>query len=96
MKGTFASGRVNPNNPPGYRNSTPTHPYALARKESAAERQVERDARSPEQQLALLDKRRGNSAKERARLEAQIAAALPKEKPKKERQPKKKRGEGKK
>lgn len=35
---------------------------------AAVDRQEARDARSTEQQLALLDERPGNSARERARL----------------------------
>lgn len=40
-----------------------------ARQLSADARQHERDNRSTKEQLALLDTRRGNSAKERKRLE---------------------------
>ena len=42
----------------------------LHRAEAAAQRKAERDSRSTEEQLKLLDTRPGNSAKERARLGA--------------------------
>lgn len=42
----------------------------LQRVQPALDRQAERDARTTREQLALLDQRPGNSAKERARLTA--------------------------
>lgn len=44
-------------------------PFAVARALSAAQRQAAREQRSPEEQLALLDGRPGNSRAERTRLE---------------------------
>jgi hypothetical protein len=42
--------------------------YQLARAQAAARREADRAERTPDQQLALLDTRPGNSARERARL----------------------------
>lgn len=42
--------------------------FQLARTHAAASRQRDRDDRTVEEQLALLDTRRGNSARERRRL----------------------------
>lgn len=44
-----------------------------ARRQRTLERQATRAERTPTEQLTLLDKRPGESARERARLEAQIA-----------------------
>ena len=52
-------------------------PRAQQRRAAAAERRVEQDARSPEEQLARLDKAFGagnGAAKERAKLAARMAA----------------------
>ncbi len=48
----------------------------------AEKRQAERDARTPEQQIALARTRRGESKREIARLLAQIEAAKRKPQPK--------------
>lgn len=56
-------------------------PRAQRRRAAAAERRVEQDARSPEEQLARLDKAFGagnGAAKERAKLVAKITAATAK------------------
>lgn len=48
-------------------------PFQQARAYGAKERQAQREARTVEEQLALLDTRRGNSTRERARLLKEIA-----------------------
>jgi hypothetical protein len=52
------------------------------RQDEAQTRNQARAKRTPEQQLKLLDQRPGNSTRERARLEARIAAAAAKPAPK--------------
>lgn len=49
-------------------------PWQAARSEGAKKRQAERDARTPAEQLALLDTRRGQSKREREHLLKLIAA----------------------
>lgn len=56
------------------RNSKTTFPQVEARRASAAARKAVSDARSPEEQLAMLDRAGLVAAKERAKLAARIAA----------------------
>ena len=49
-----------------------TRPIRARRKNEAEERAAVRASRTPQQQLAILDARPGNSAKERGRLNALI------------------------
>lgn len=53
------------------------HPNKTSRQASAIELAKERAMRSPQQQLVLLNSRPGNSARERARLNRQIASLKP-------------------
>ncbi len=54
-------------------NRTCWHPLRTSRQNSAKNLALEREKRSPQQQLALLDSRPGNSTRERARLRKMIA-----------------------
>lgn len=45
-----------------------THPERARRRAAAAERQAKRDARTPEEQAAIILTRPGSSARETARL----------------------------
>lgn len=60
-------------NSKGYRNAHTTHPQKQGRRQRAAQRELDRQARPIRAQLELLDQRPGNSTRERARLMAQLA-----------------------
>lgn len=50
-------------------------PDQLSRAQAAVTRQVERDQRSPEEQMALLDSRPGAALSERKRLASMMTSA---------------------